>query len=210
MGGFGSGNYTRLAPRHSRVEEVRSFDLTILRRYGCLTGKPRVWQWRRPDRPALDIGIVSCDWGVRLLWKRNGKWEENRILYGSSAVSFGVRRWFCCPHCRGNCRILYWTDPAVMLCRKCADLRYASQSEERHWRADRRADTIRRRLGATDRGRHEFPPKPRKMRRTTYLKLFEQHNDLVERWSAGMTATFAVMEKRAAKSIARFRHRQSD
>jgi hypothetical protein len=111
MGGFGSGNYVRLASRHQRVEEVRSFDLALLRRHGYLTGKPRVWHWQRHhDRPAIDIGIVGYDWGVRFLWKRKGEWQEIRIPYGYSSVPYGTRRWFSCPHCRRNCRVLYWTD----------------------------------------------------------------------------------------------------
>jgi hypothetical protein len=88
-----------------------------------------------------------------------------------------------------------------MICRGCADLRYASQSEEEQWRADRKADAIRRRLGATDRGRHEFPPKPRKMRRVTYQNLWKRHNDLLEAWSHGMNAALGELEKRAAASF---------
>jgi len=202
MGGLGSGNYVRLGSRHGRVEEVRSFDLATLRRHKCLTGKARVWHWQeRHDRPAIDIGVVAHDWGVRFLWKRKGMWQESRVCYGFTSVPFGTRRWFCCPYCRRNCRTVYWTDPAVMLCRTCANLRYASQSEEPHWRAHRKADALRRRLGAGDNNRGEFPPKPRNMHSSTYWRLWKRHNDFSEAWSRGMTASFAKLEKRAAKSL---------
>lgn len=211
MGGLGSGSYVRLGPRHARVEDLRSFDLTMLRRHKCLTGKPRVWHWTsKHGRPAIDIGIVADVWGVRFLWKRNNEWRENRITYGTSGLSFGSRRWFCCPTCQNNCRVLYWSDPAAMACRKCWGLRYASQSMEPQWRADRKADAIRRRLGATDRTRDEFPPKPPKMRWATYERLLTQHAVLIERWALGMQAAFGTMERRAAKTMARLHHHSSD
>src|SRR5262252_1775318 len=49
--------------------------------------------------------------------------------------------------------------------RRCRELKYASQSEASHWRAQRKAVSIRHRLGANgDTLDGPFPPKPPKMR----------------------------------------------
>src|SRR5215467_15123297 len=69
----------------------------------------------------------------------------------------------------GPARILYGVN---LRCRQCRGLKYASQSEASHWRAQRKALSIRRRVSASaDTLRGPFPPKPPKMRWATYKRL---------------------------------------
>jgi len=65
-------------------------------------------------------------------------------------------------------------------------LKYASQSEASHWRAQRKALNIRRRVGASDDTLDgPFPAKPGKMRWTTYKRLQARDAALQERWLLG-------------------------
>lgn len=200
MGGFGSGSYVRLMPRHARVEEMRRFDLADLRRRGYLSGDVRLMKWiTRAGRPAVAVGIVALESGVLFLWRTApNAWHRIEVGYCFSQTSFGFKRWFCCPRCHQRARVLHWQDhPGQMACRKCYDLRYSSQSEEPRWRADRRAYELRSRLGSPDPANQEFPTKPPKMRRCTYEALRAQHDEFRQIWAQGMCDALSAMNRRA-------------
>jgi hypothetical protein len=82
----------------------------------------------------------------------------------------GTRRWLVCPRCSSRRGALYVAG-AVLACRTCLDLRYASQHETERDRLFRRAHKLRDRLGwggglaDTDGGR------PRGVHETTYRRL---------------------------------------
>ena len=85
-------------------------------------------------------------------------------------------------------------------CRQCRGLKYASQSEAAHWRAQRKALGIRRRLGAGgDALDGPFPPKPPKMRWATYKRLRSIDAALQQQWllcAAGDLGRFHESVKR--------------
>ena len=65
-------------------------------------------------------------------------------------------------------------------------MKYASQSEASHWRAQRKALRIRRRISASgDALDGPFPPKPPKMRWATYRRLRAVDAALQEQWLFG-------------------------
>ena len=65
-------------------------------------------------------------------------------------------------------------------------MKYESQSEASHWRAQRKALGIRRRVGASgDALDGPFPPKPTKMRWATYERLRAVDAALQEQWLLG-------------------------
>jgi len=79
--------------------------------------------------------------------------------------------------------------------RRCRRLRYASQSEAPPWRAQRRAQNIRRRLGARGNSLDApFPAKPPRMRWTTYGRLRSLDAALQDRWLVGMMAVVGKLE----------------
>src|SRR5215475_10909484 len=83
---------------------------------------------------------------------------------------------------------------------RCRGLRYASKSEASHWRAQRKALSIRRRVGANIDGLDRpFPPKPRKMRWATYNRLRRVDARLQERWLLGAAGDLGRLQSRVKR-----------
>ena len=76
--------------------------------------------------------------------------------------SGGKRPWFLCPSCGRRCGVLYSLRSHI-ICRKCGGLSYESQNEPRHFRALRKAQKIRVRLGGSANLTEPFPSRPRYM-----------------------------------------------
>jgi hypothetical protein len=191
MGGLGSGRTLHVGAA-SKCEHWRSIDLADLKRMGLLkpivAGNVRAIVWR--DGGQIDrLGVVPGRGGVRFV-KRDGQGQLWGLLvpYVTTPTMFGGHRtWFACPGCRRPCRVLYGTNS--LRCRLCRRLRYSSQSEAAPWRAQRRAQNIRRRLGARGNSLDRaFPSKPPRMRWTTYDRLRSLDAALQDRWFAGAMA----------------------
>ncbi|WP_392564738.1 hypothetical protein RHO13_04835 [Orbus wheelerorum] len=73
----------------------------------------------------------------------NGRTLQGRI--DDSAVSYGSRYWFICPHCQTRRGTLYFTNQQIA-CRKCFNLHYPSQSENQMDRLRRKVIIKRDRL----------------------------------------------------------------
>src|SRR5262249_13875949 len=102
-------------------------------------------------RRMLIIGSTSIPAanGTRFVKRDDqGKLAGLFVAYAYTPTMFGGhRKWFACPGCRRPARILYGVNS--LRCRQCRGLKYASQSEASHWRAQRKALSIRRRVGAS-------------------------------------------------------------
>ncbi len=70
----------------------------------------------------------------------------------------------------------------LIICRKCGGLSYESQNEPRHFRALRKAQKIRVRLGGSANMTEPFPSRPRYMHRRTYQHLKRQYEAAVEQY----------------------------
>jgi len=175
MGGIGSGRlYHRGAA--GKVEDWRAIDLADLKRMGLLKpivgGRIKAIVWKN-DQGGFDrLGIIPSARGIQFV-KRDGEGKLAGLFvrYSYTCTMFGgYRKWFACPGCRRAARVVYGVH--TLRCRRCRQLKYASQSEASHWRAQRKALSIRRRLGASsDALNGPFPPKPSKMRWVTYRRL---------------------------------------
>ena len=81
-------------------------------------------------------------------------------------------------------------------CRRCHGLAYASQSEPADQRAIGRANKIAKRLhdmlGGVTEHEYEFPPKPPRMRWTTYQRLEAEYDRLQNRWAVGVMTRFGI------------------
>ena len=189
IGGIGSGRSSHLGAA-SKCEHWRSIDLADLRRMGLLRpimgGRIRAITWKN-DHGGLDkLGIIPCPGGIRFVKRDDeGKLAGLFVAYISTRTMFGgYRMWFACPGCRRPARVLYGINS--LRCRRCRGLKYASQSEASHWRAQRKALRIRRRISASgDALDGPFPPKPPKMRWATYRRLRAVDAALQEQWLFG-------------------------
>jgi len=189
MGGIGSGRISWGGP--PKCEEYRQIDLAWLRRHGMLElGRISTIDWSRDGRPTGNMGILSLPGAIQLVYRVRDTGEEwqdvsERIPLAETDTAFGGRRqWFQCPTCRRRCRVLYCRR--LFRCRICHGLSYASQFETPHFRVLSRAQKLRKRLGGSSDVSEAFPPKPRGMHWRTYERLRDIHDDLQERWAAGM------------------------
>jgi len=142
--------------------------------------------WKRADGGLDKLGIIPSARGIQFVKRDDqGKLAGLFVAYTCTPTMFGgCRKWFACPGCRRPARILYGVNS--LRCRRCRGLKYASQSEAWHWRAQRNALSIRHRLGTSgDALDGPFPPKPPKMRWATYERLRAVDAGLQEQWLLG-------------------------
>ena len=81
---------------------------------------------------------------------------------------------------------LYWIE-ARYICRTCGDLAYESQREPPHFRALRKVQKIRARLGGSANMTTPLPGRPRYMHRKTFENLMNQYEAAAEQY-AGLIA----------------------
>ena len=129
-------------------------------------------------------------------WNRGERWVD--AVSGEPEIEWthlpsgGKRPWFLCPSCGRRCGVLYLIR-SRFLCRKCGGLSYECQNEPRHFRALRKAQKIRVRLGGSANMTEPFPSRPRYMHQRTYLRLRDRYEAAVERYVGPMAAS---LEKR--------------
>ena len=155
MGGYGSGR----TGWKGKVENCRSIDVNRLSKEGCLRPGYRVgWAWTVDGEQVASIGLRATADELILNYRvcRNGEdWTdvEEAVPLARSPCRFGgMRSHFVCPGvkngrpCRRRVTKLY-LGGQYFLCRHCYDLAYASQSETRPYRLQRRADKRKIALG---------------------------------------------------------------
>jgi hypothetical protein len=199
MGGFGSGPYGYSSA--ATCESAHSIDLAWLRRRGMLEpGRYSTITWSMGGKRTGAISLVAQANGVRLVY---GKTDVNELVpYGYSATMFGGRRqWLMCLKCGRRCRRIF--GGRYFRCRQCYGLVYASTREPPHQRAIDRADRLRKRVGG-GRGAfdgEDFPPKPPRMRWTTYHHLERQYEQLQGQGLAAMAGFLDRLQRRCKGSI---------
>jgi hypothetical protein len=82
------------------------------------------------------------------------------------------------------------------LCRRCYDLSYESQREDKKDRALRRAQKIRQRLGGSANMMEPFPEKPKGMHHDTYMRMFWEHHEAEMEQLAGMREWLDKLESK--------------
>jgi hypothetical protein len=187
MGGAGSGDWYRYGTKHT-VESYNHLDVNSLHRKGLLEpGTRGSVSWSRGERALGSVGF-EVDEGCFVLdyrQRRNSseEWEEVRypVRLSWTPCNFGGERpWFVCPgvvngyYCGRRVAKLY-DRGKYFLCRHCHDLTYESRKDGQRYRALRKCQRIRRRLGGSANMTLPFPPKPKGMHFDTYLRLWHEH-----------------------------------
>jgi len=163
-------------------------------------GRIRAITWKNDQGGLDELGIIPAPAGIRFAKRDDqGALAGLFVAYTYTTTMFGgFRKWFACPGCRRPARILYGVNS--LRCRQCRGLKYASQSESSHWRAQRKALSIRRRVGASgDTLDGPFPPKPPKMRWTTYKRLRAVDARLHEQWLLGAAGDLGRLHSRVKR-----------
>jgi hypothetical protein len=164
------------------------------------TGHSFSLRWSRAGRKTGSIGGVAYDDRVTFFYRhRTGpgdEWDDVKetVALEWTACNFGGKRpWFLCPGVVGDKRcgrrvaVLYGPG-RYFLCRHCYDLGYESQRDNKTYRALRRAQNIRERLGGSANMMEPFPEKPKGMHHDTYMKLFWEHHEAEMEQLAGTRA----------------------
>jgi hypothetical protein len=129
---------------------------------------PAAWQYPPPGKIAVS---VVC--------------ESARVLYGYADYHItiertpcnygGARAWWRCPSCKRRCGVLYGPpDGGKFSCRRCLSLGYASDTEDKFDRMERKQRKLEAALGVhnvdyRDMRRWTFvADKPKRMRWWTY------------------------------------------
>lgn len=198
MGGPGSGRLSGF--RAATTNDYRSIDLAWLKKRGVLkTGYSGSLSWSRGGARIADITYEVREAGLSLTYRvtpRRGEAfavdETIRFVWTEQPLG-GRRRWFLCPSCRRRCRTLF--GGAYFRCRRCHGLQHASKYEPDYDRAMEKANRLRQRLGDhqfTAFDFDELPPKPPRMRWTTYQRLEAEYAALQRRWKVGVIQRFGL------------------
>jgi hypothetical protein len=211
MGGVGSGSWYRW-DKKTTTDECHRVDVRYLHRNGLLS--PWRWfslSWSRAGRQTGSIrGVVEGDrpdWVILLFRYRRGfgaEWEdvEEPVDLTWTPCNFGGERpWFICPgvvndvRCGRRVAVLH-ANGKYFLCRHCYGLSYESQRENKTYRALRRAQKIRERLGGSANMMEPFPDRPQGMYHDTYTRLSWEHHEAEMEHLAGMQEWLDKLEIR--------------
>ena len=175
MGGLGSGRRSicSLTP----VERCWSLDISVMKRRGVLkAGWRGIWRWPERGVPDIKIGLVVLENHVVLVYAitrgggpRIDVTEYVDVVHLVCAYG-GTRSYFRCPGCDKRILKLHlrW---GRFRCRRCNELTYGCQRENRMQRLRRKGWKVRERLGSNSLTGEPFPPKPRGMHWKTYQRL---------------------------------------
>ncbi len=166
------------APRDICERQIR-LDVNFLRQQGCLNlGCKGQLTWGAGGRHPASVSFFAFPDFLRLNFAAKGAgddWhlvEENIPLVRSQQPFGGVRMWFACPGCQSRRTYLY--GGLLFRCRNCKNLAYASQNENKMFRALTQAQNIRRILNGSLDIEQPFPDRPKHMHWSTYFRLCQR------------------------------------
>jgi hypothetical protein len=174
MGGYGSGGANK---RHDHLEGRRRISVRNLRTHGLMRpGVLSSFSWTDSwDRPTGSIQIVGGSDCVTLLYSvREGDqaWRqiEERIRLARTPKPFGgAQAFLVCPKC-GRRVIELAMGRERFRCRICLGLVHASSQQSATDRAMRKANKLKKRLGAAP-GLDSYYQRPKNMRKTTFERI---------------------------------------
>lgn len=193
MGGYGSGNHYFRRRTKTLTGDQHSINVNALNRAGCVQpGASLTQQWRQGNDQIAELAIEVEQTQATFNYTRHGQRNVPQITQAIGLIWTpchlgGQRPWFLCPGeaggvvCRRRVALLYAVGSGF-LCRRCCNLVYPCQSENRDTRLLRRSQNIRQRLGAQGLPFGSLPPKPRGMHWRTHGRLWEEAQVFEHKW----------------------------
>lgn len=200
MGGMGSG---RGQGGKSTTSDMHPLDIRRLHRAGLLTlGRAFGWQWTICGREVFSIQARSEAGRLILNYRtrsRAGEWrpmEYPVYLEWTNCTLGGRRPWFLCPARGCGRRVAILFGDSIFACRRCHKLAYECQREPDDYRALRRADTIRGRLGWGAGIANPEGSKPKGMHWRTFGRLIAEYRAFANASWAGTAERLGLVNRR--------------
>lgn len=181
MGGIGSGRRWHYGTKDTTTS-FRRLDVRRWARDGLLD-KPHSfgWEWNN-DRGEVkaSINVRTKPNSVHLTYRSRIQGEDWRdydytIWLDRTPCNYGgTRPWFLCPAQKCGRRVAILYGGTIFACRNCHRLAYPSQNESQIDRAQRRANTLRARLGWEIGFEAPGIYKPKGMHQRTYNRLSQE------------------------------------
>ena len=170
MGGISSSRWAWEYTSKSTVESKCAVSVHYLNKQGCLfEGSHGSLSWSCGDAPLGSVGYNVKANGIQFSYRSRrsdyADWEniELFIQFDYTACHYGNQRtWLLCPQCQQRVAVMYCEDGNFQ-CRKCSQLNYRTQHENRAERQSTKAQRIRRKLGGDVSMANPFPDKPKGM-----------------------------------------------
>ena len=186
MGRASSGSYCRWKSKRPVAEDYCFPDINYLSRNGCLRpGRVSIQSWTCGDRDAVSVKLIAHENSIELDYRLTyaGKPEDVRYIVQltHTACNYGgTGPWFRCPGlgCGRRGGELYAAGK-YFLCRHCYGLAYSSQRMDELDRVRRKAEKIRKQLGADPYKIYSLQiEKPKGMHWSTYQRLYDEATHL--------------------------------
>lgn len=196
MGGYGSGR----KPGKQTTDAMWRLDVRCLARGGYL--KPGIafgWQWQSHGERVASINLTVDVGRVWLSYKhreRGKEWEDMCYPVSLDVTKChmgGQRVWWRCPAIGCERRVALLYGGRVYACRHCYRLAYQSQREVDYYRATRRANTLRNRLGWEAGILSGLGAKPKGMHWRRFERLCAEYDTQVNRALAGVYLQFGTL-----------------
>lgn len=176
--------------KRTTVDECKSLSIKFLKerkylesgfRWGTVT-----WSRNGNQTGSISISTTIDEHPIIRLWytRTSRQTEEKRDLdynldLETTPCHYGGKRWwFICWHCKRRCSTIYLNESDIFLCRRCNNLAYESQNQNRRgvwFQVGKILDLDERGKLPQSRGAYEFyKGKPTR----NYLKLLHTYHEL--------------------------------
>lgn len=201
---MGTGGFRYGAGRHGwrrKCGQCFALDARRLKAHDLLRpGLWFSWQWTWDGQPSGSAGITMLADSMRVDYQWTLHGEPRNLCTVVALVRTpcrfgGLRAWFLCPDCQRRCLIVYGVDRfGYFSCRRCMNLAYPSEAEDRTGRLWRKTRKLEARLG-----KHGVRPKG--MHRSTYDRICDTLDAIEEEKDREFTIAVAGLLRRTGMTL---------
>ena len=152
--------------------------------------------WSQGGYERASVGIRGKpDWQtVEITYTTDGEDKKHVIRTEQTPCNFGgFRNWFLCPTCHSRVGVLFLARG--LACRKCYDVMYNSQGDDRDDKYLRIVQKIRRQLGGSMNLTEPFPVRPLGMHHMRYDYLETVHDRAMDWYTVTLMMKYGIYER---------------